>query len=237
MDAAIWRDWRARGGRILVEGQGDGFGGRSLCLAKQDPPEIPFEAAVSVRLDDEAGAAGLAFAADGGDKHYGFYPSAGAMRLTRFDGPDVLHWTILAERATRFYRPGGWNTLHVRVEPKRIVCSVNGHVVITADVAAAAGKVGLAKFRDTHAEFKDFQVASNLAGAEPADEIVARVDKILGELGSDGGLGIADVDRLAADTTLSAAALDHAPNDSLSSRSSCDDLATRCARPAPTPSW
>ncbi len=76
---------------------GMGFGGRSLCLSTAEAPEPPFEVAVSVKLDDEAGAAGLVFAADGGDKHYGFYPSAGKLRLTRFDGPDVLTWTILSD--------------------------------------------------------------------------------------------------------------------------------------------
>jgi len=60
-------------------------------------PELPFEVAVAVRLDDEAGAAGLVFHADGGDRHYGFYPSGGQLRLTRFEGPDVYSWKILAQ--------------------------------------------------------------------------------------------------------------------------------------------
>ena len=51
---------------------------------------MPYELAVSVKLDDEAGAAGLVFHADGGDQHYGFYPSSGKLRLSRFDGPDVF---------------------------------------------------------------------------------------------------------------------------------------------------
>jgi len=51
--------WQQRGGRILVGGVGSGFGGRSLCLAQSEPPELPYEVAVSVKLDDEAGAAGL----------------------------------------------------------------------------------------------------------------------------------------------------------------------------------
>src|SRR5262249_42099114 len=51
--------WTQRAGRVLVEGAGIGFGGRSLCLSKRPPPELPFEAAVTVKLDDERGAAGL----------------------------------------------------------------------------------------------------------------------------------------------------------------------------------
>ena len=35
-----------------------------------------------MRLGDESGAAGLIFHADGGDTHYGFYPSNGELRLT-----------------------------------------------------------------------------------------------------------------------------------------------------------
>src|SRR5262249_37001522 len=80
--------WRQRAGRIEVSGAGDGFGGRSLLLWNGDVPEKPFEIGVMVKLNDEAGAAGLVFHADGGNKHYGFYPSAGKLRLSRFDGAD-----------------------------------------------------------------------------------------------------------------------------------------------------
>ncbi|MGH7194028.1 MAG: S1C family serine protease, partial [Candidatus Saccharimonadales bacterium] len=34
--------WRRRGGKIVVEGPGSGFGGRSLCLSRQDAPEAPY---------------------------------------------------------------------------------------------------------------------------------------------------------------------------------------------------
>ena len=37
------------------------------------------------------------FHADGEDKHYGFYPTNGRVRLSRFDGPDVLSWKVLRE--------------------------------------------------------------------------------------------------------------------------------------------
>ena len=82
--------WRQRAGRLLVGGPGQGFGGRSLCLSQTVPPKLPFELAVTVRLDDESGAAGLVFHADGQHKHYGFYPSSGRLRLSRFEGPNVF---------------------------------------------------------------------------------------------------------------------------------------------------
>src|SRR5437867_10981812 len=76
LDRAEWSSvfgahWRQHAGHILVEGEGAGFGGRSLCLWQHSTPPLPFEMAITVRLDDEAGAAGLIFAADGGNNHYG----------------------------------------------------------------------------------------------------------------------------------------------------------------------
>jgi serine protease Do len=176
-------NWRTRGGRILVDGEGDGFGGRALCLWREAPPDLPYEVSVNVRLEDESGAAGLTFAADGHDKHYGFYPSGSGLRLTRFDGPDVINWTILSQQLSAHYRPGEFNKLHVRVEPARIVCSVNGHVVITWPLSRPIeGKVGLAKFRDTHAQFKNFQVAKDLGQPATSTDLAARVDKLLSDL-------------------------------------------------------
>ncbi|MCB1088587.1 MAG: serine protease, partial [Verrucomicrobiae bacterium] len=67
--------WTQRGGIIQAEGTGGGFGGRALCLSERPSPGDAYELAVQVKLDDESGAAGLAFASDGGDRHYGFYPS------------------------------------------------------------------------------------------------------------------------------------------------------------------
>jgi regulator of sirC expression with transglutaminase-like and TPR domain len=155
--------WRQRAGRISVEGAGQGFGGRSICLYQPKPPEFPYELAVSVRLDDESGAAGLVFAADGDQKHYGLYPTAGRLRLTRFDGPDVLSWHVIQEKSSPHYRPGDWNLIHVRLEKDKIVGSVNGHAVIEMDQPGlASGAVGLAKFRDTKAQFKQFMVGGKL---------------------------------------------------------------------------
>ena len=192
LDAKEWTTvgsarWRQRAGRIAVEGIGTGFGGRSLCLAVAAPPPLPYEIAVWVKLDDEAGAAGLVFAADGGDRHYGFYPTAGKLRLTRFDGPDVLSWKILEEAASPDYLPGAWNHLRVRRTADGFVCFLNDAKVFeSTDKALGEGKVGLAKFRDTKAEFRGFAVGAELPQARPPAEQLARVAGLVHDLGATG---------------------------------------------------
>jgi len=180
--------WSRKAGRIRVEGLGSGFGGRSLCLWQKEVPPPPYEISVTVKLDDESGAAGLAFESDGDDRHYGFYPTAGQMRLTRFDGPNVFSWTILKEFKTQHYKPGDWNTIKVRVETNRILGFVNGERVMeSSDDVLRAGKVGLAKFRDTKAQFKDFYVGTNatvgIAQTSPDDrnELLARAAQLENE--------------------------------------------------------
>lgn len=192
LDPAEWKAsggarWRQRAGRITVSGAGAGFGGRSLCLAAEEPPARPYEVAAWVKLDDEAGAAGLVFAADGGDRHYGFYPSAGRLRLTRFDGPDVLSWSILAEKATAAYRAGEWNHLRVRVAADTISCFVNDEPVFTStDGGRAGGRAGLVKFRETEAEFRGFALGRQLPRATPAPDVMARIEAVTAALPADG---------------------------------------------------
>ncbi len=138
---------------------------------------------MSVRLHDESGAAGLIFHADGGDTHYGFYPSSGQLRLTRFDGPDVFAWKVLEQKASPHYRPGEWNTLKVRLEKDRIRCYVNDRLVIeSTDDGYTKGRVGLAKFRDTVAEFKHFQIAEEVPPLAPPAAVVTRIGKTLDSL-------------------------------------------------------
>lgn len=197
LDAAEWTTlggvggarWHQRAGRIKVEGAGPptgGFGGRSLCLSKQPASAPPFDVAVSVRLEDEAGAAGLAFHADGGDRHYGFYPTNGKLRLTRFEGPDVFTWKVLTDQPSAHYRPGEWNTLRVRVEKDRLRCYVNEQLVVeSTDTGLTNGQVGLAKFRDTRAEFRDFRVGPDLAPARPPAALLQRVGDALAGLAPD----------------------------------------------------
>jgi regulator of sirC expression with transglutaminase-like and TPR domain len=172
--------WRQRAGRILVDGLGQGFGGRSLCLYQQPLPAAPFEIAVNVKLDDEAGAAGLVFGSDGEHKHFGFYPTNGKLRFTRFDGPDVFSWSVLEEQTSRHYRPGQWNQLRVRISADKIACFVNDQLVVeSTETVRPDTKVGLAKFRDTAAEFKNFRVGEKLASeAIPAEQLQAVRERI-----------------------------------------------------------
>jgi serine protease Do len=176
LDPRKWKplygaNWTRRAGEIRVTGPGTGFGGRSLCFYQPEPPALPYEVSVTVKLDDEAGAAGLIFAADGGDQHYGFYPSAGQLRLTRFDGPDVFTWKILEQKPSSHYRSGDWNTIRVRLEKDSIRCFVNDELAIESkDVRLRAGGVGLAKFRQTQAQFRNFIVRPGDAKAEPRSD-------------------------------------------------------------------
>lgn len=143
-------------------------------------PVAPYELAVTVKLDDEAGAAGLVFAADGSDRHYGFYPSNGHLRLSRFRGPDVFQWQVLREEASPHYKPGDWNTLRVRIEADRIRCWVNNQPVIEEAVEELPeGAVGLAKFRATEAEFKNFRLGKELASGSPAPAVIERIRRVI----------------------------------------------------------
>ncbi len=178
---AMGANWTQSGGVIQVRGLGSGFGGRSVCVSEAEVPKEKYELAVRVKLNDESGAAGLIFSSDGGDNHYGFYPTNGQMRLTRFEGPSVNNWTILTTFDTDAYRPGEWNRLRVAVDKGKITGFVNGEEVMTIDDSEsglnAAGKVGLCKFRKTEADFRNFKVGPDLAIA-PLDE------KLVSKLGS-----------------------------------------------------
>jgi regulator of sirC expression with transglutaminase-like and TPR domain len=164
--------------------------------------------AVRVRLDDESGAAGLVFHADGGDRHYGFYPSAGKLRLSRFDGPDVFTWKVLQEKASPHYRPGEWNALKVRLEKDRIKCYVNDQLVIeSTDDGLTGGRVGLAKFRDTVASFRQFRLGKEVPPAAAPAEVNVRVSKVLDALPREGKPKDEVVGRLAPEGPAGVAAL------------------------------
>lgn len=180
--------WSQRSGRIMVEGLGRGFGGRSLCISETVPPPVPFEVQVQVKLNDENGAAGLVFHSDGADQHYGFYPSAGKLRLSRFDGPDVFAWNVLQEKASPALRRQDWNALRVRIEKDRFLCFVNDTQIFeSTDSRLANGKVGLAKFRETTAEFKNFQVGTDLPRLTPSAQETELIEKMVAEIPQSGG--------------------------------------------------
>jgi regulator of sirC expression with transglutaminase-like and TPR domain len=198
--------WRQRAGRVTVEGAGQSFGGRSLCLSTADVPERPYELGVSVHLKDETGAAGLAFCSDGGERHYGFYPTGGRMRLTRFGGADVTSWEILHDQPSPHYVAGGWNTLRVRLEGNKVLCFLNDEKIVEhIDSALSGGKAGLVKFRQTQAEFKNFKVGPEVPRLRLPAEDVARVVKAVGDAppGTDATL----VEVLGADPARSASIL------------------------------
>ncbi len=165
--------WTQRAGRIHVSGQGNGIGGRSLCLSTTKRPELPFEVGVSVKMDEADGAAGLVLFHTA-DTHYGFYPSSGKLRFTRFDGPTVYEWNVLWEEARPEYQDGEWNHLKVRIEADRIQCFCNDQLVHESlDTKYRTGEVGIAKFRHTTAKFKGFAVGAQLESQAPPQELVA----------------------------------------------------------------
>ena len=167
--------WTQRAGMLRVRGNGNGFGGRTHCLTALPIPSVPYEISVRVKLEDESGAAGLAFCSDGGDVHYGFYPTNGGLRLTRFEGPDVSSWTILEQLSSPHYQSGSWNHLRVRIEAAQVLCWLNGELVITSkDTGLRSGAAGLCQFRGTAAEFREFKIAADLASAPNAASVALR---------------------------------------------------------------
>lgn len=176
-------NWRQRAGRIQVDGAGNGIGRRSLAVYQEDVPKGAYEVAVSMKLSDEEGAAGLIFHSDGAEKHYGFYPSGGKLRFSRFDGADVFNWQVLKEFKSDHYRPNDWNTLKVRIEGNKYKCFVNDESVLEiSDGQYIEGKVGLAHFRQTKAEFKGFRVAATIPPSRPAEETVERIAKYVTDI-------------------------------------------------------
>ncbi len=172
--------WSQRAGMIQVRGTGSGFGGRTLCLAAGPPPALPYEVSVRVKLEEESGAAGLAFCSDGGHVHYGFYPTNGGLRLTRFEGPDVSSWTILENLTSPHYQSGSWNHLRVRVEAGKLSCWLNGELVLTStDTGLRGGAAGLCQFRGTAADFRDFRTGPDLGSpAATSTEVTAAIQSL-----------------------------------------------------------
>ena len=173
-------NWRQRAGMLIASGRGSGFGGRTLCISSRTPPEDKFACEVEVKLHDESGAAGLAFYYDGKDSHYGFYPTTGALRLTRFAGPDVFNWSILETVQNDAYRPGEWNRIRVDYNKGKMVCSVNGtNVIEFKDTRLNVGTFGLVKFRNPTAEFRNFRFGDDIPQSSPPRRLISKVQKLL----------------------------------------------------------
>jgi len=208
LDPARWEPrlgarWRQKSGLIVVDGTGSGFGGRSFVLDRNPAPAAPFDLSVSTRLDDESGAAGLVFGGDDDGRHFGFYPTGGQLRLTFFEGPDVFSWRILGTVPSAAYRPGDWNELRVRTGNGRIVCLVNGSKVFDIpDETSAGRRVGLAKFRNTSARFRNFSLRS--PQSSESDSLAPELVMALGGVHTPSA-SLADADILALRTNLPAA--------------------------------
>ena len=187
LDRKRWRpiggaDWKQRAGRILVKGTGSGFGGRTLCILNEST-ELPVEIEVDVKLDHESGAAGLTMHSDGGQRHYGFYPSAGNIRFTRFDGPDVNHWSILHNEPHSAYRPNDWNTIKVRIEEQSFTCSLNDETIChIKDSVVPHGRLGLAAFRGTQAAFRNLTIAPSIPSRHPSKEHRLQIANLLNQV-------------------------------------------------------
>lgn len=185
LDDGEWKSimsgtWKQRAGIITASGLGNGFGGRMLCLSEKSIMPVPYELEVEVQLDDESGAAGLAFHSDGDDKHYGFYPTNGSLRLTCFKGANVYSWSILDTVESQAYQPNEWNRLRVKLEEGgKIMCFVNDELVIEAtDQSLKQGKIGLCKFRVPTAKFRNFKQAKRF----PSSLIPTRTKKEIKKL-------------------------------------------------------
>ncbi len=177
-DAKRWNsimggDWQERSSVMRVTSGGNGFGGRAVCLSRSAVPPSKFEVAVDVKLDDDSGAAGLVFHSDGSDRHYGFYPSKGKMRLVCFLGANVMSWQIIREVDTVAYRPGEWNRLRIACDGEHIQGFVNESLVVDErHRGLRSGAVGLAAYRGTTAQFRRFEVGESLMERDLANESI-----------------------------------------------------------------
>lgn len=192
LDAEQWQShmgghWRQRAGRILSRGAGSGFGGRTLCLSQVPVDGNEYDLEVEVRLEEESGAAGLVFHSDGADKHYGFYPTGGSLRLTCFEGPDVFNWRIIQTVRSEAYRPGKWNQIRVRIRQQKFQCYVNDQKVIEVeDRGLSNGKVGLVKFRNPNAEYRRFRIGKDLSTSPVNPDRLQAIVELLPGAGAEG---------------------------------------------------
>ena len=140
----------------------------------------------------------MVFHADGKDRHFGFYPTNGSLRLTRFEGPNVFSWTILQTISSDAYKFNKWNRLRVRLEENgRLICSVNDEVVIDLlDHGLDSGQVGLCKFREPTARFRFFRVSKRFPQSKVTPAFSNQVRKLVRPLLHRDSLDPREVDEL-----------------------------------------
>ena len=163
----------------LVDGPGTGFGGRSL---------LPVEAggaraAVRGRRHASSSTTKPARPAwsstpTASDKHYGFYPTGGKLRLTRFDGPDVFSWKVLRPGPSRRTISPASGT-RSRSASRRTSCSATSTTqLVFESTDRGAGRRARSAWPSSArraAEFKSFQVGKTLpAAAADARPTIAR---------------------------------------------------------------
>lgn len=185
LDESSWEvifegGWRQRAGKILGQGAGAGFGGRSLLMNKVVSPANSYEVEVWVKLEDEAGAAGLVFASDEKQKQYGFYPSNSQLRLTHFKGPDVYSWQVIKQEAFPFYQPLEWNHLRVVIQDEKMRCYLNDQLAYEIQTEGSlAGRAGLARFRGTKAQFRGFRIHKEVQKTLPDPALAKQLESIV----------------------------------------------------------
>src|SRR5262249_23729166 len=100
-----------------------------------------------------------------------------------FEGPDVFSWQVLTEMPSEHYHPGEGNRLKVRVEKDGLKCYVNDELVIeSTDNGLTRGRGGLAKFRNTGAEFRLFWTAKEVAASHPDSAAIAKLHEQIEKL-------------------------------------------------------
>ncbi|NBR07131.1 MAG: hypothetical protein EBT92_15390 [Planctomycetes bacterium] len=128
----------------------------------------------------------MVFDSDGKDKHFGFYPSNGQIRLTKFNGPDVYSWQVLRQDPLNSYLPGDWNHLKLSIHSKGFTTYLNGQLAYEhVEDFSSSKKIGLAKFRNTIAEYKGFHVSKKLNPVFPDKDFTANFNKFLTILEND----------------------------------------------------
>ena len=203
LDKLQWKammggSWKQRAGEIRAVGFGNGFGGRMLCLNQSGRLKAPFEIEVEVKLENDSGAAGLVFCSDDKERHYGFYPTNGSLRLTRFDGPSVYSWNILKTVETTAYKPEEWNLLQVRFQENgKILCSVNQELVIEViDIERSEGFIGLCKFREPTASFRNFRFSKRFSNEKVNPQSIEKVRELTRNLSPQNELNAMEIQKL-----------------------------------------